>query len=620
VTYLHPVRLHFAGRFRADVSTVNNNRDHFDEDNFSPSFQKPFSDAGDGSNWQPAGTGAWRLLDCEVTRHTRLDGSAATSPADDIVVGFAVREADDRASGKIVDLDADQQGVSMLYGVTIRLVDGDGTVLMRGEYEPAPFFDLRFGRSAGGGDAGAGSYFQSVLTDVTWGDLSESPCLQQLRQASAPGLLSIRFITDGYRMDAQQRGYGRIVGTVGPHLTGEPRTFVLGRHLEVVTGSGPRRRHSQAECIVDKTRRKVLVDVGNVLTMDGDGDFVDLGELTLAAGDGASATTLGALAYQDGPYRSTAGIFELPPGRTLTDAELTAATEQPLRLMLRSQGGAARARFGAERADGFYVRAERFVFRLDRGQSDHTDLFVTRFGVPVANATPQTAAFPFSQEAQSPLPEVVTAAKTDAAGRARLTVTGVDPTNPRGFIDGQVYGIVCWVAEFEPDLNAMINLEANFVSVLMFDPVTVLAEPGWDDVAPIFREYGDLYPRPHGPDPYAVFDGFPSSHPVVNLADFQQVRSFARRIAKALTLPVTHPNHMPVTRDLSGGKRQLLLNWLNNVGADGLPRRERGDADGGVAPGGAAAVPAPGGTTPRYATGDLKINLASLRHSGAPPS
>jgi hypothetical protein len=619
VSYLHSVRLHFAGRFRADVSTVNNNRDHFDDDNFSSSFQKPFSDAGDPSNWQPAGTGAWRLLDCEVTRHTRLDGSAATSPADDIAVGLAVREADDRASGKVVDLDTDQQGVSMLYGLTIRLVDEHGNALMRGEFEPAAFFDLRFERSEGGGDAGAGSYFQSVLTDVTWGDLSGSPCLQQLRQTSAPGVLSIRFITDGYRMDAQQRGYGRIVGTIGPYLAGEPRTFVLGRHLEVVTGSGPRLKHTQAECVVDGTRRKVLVDVGNVLKVDGDGDFVKVGELTLAAGDGAAAASLGALDYQDrGTYRTTAGIFELPPGRTLTDTELTAATQQPLRLMLRSQGAAAPTRFGAERGDGYYVRAERFVFRLDPGQSEHTDLFVTRFGVPVADATPQTTSFPFSQEAQSPLPEVVAAAKTNAAGRARLTVTGVDPTNPRGFIDGQVYGIVCWVAEFDPDLSAMVNLEGNHISVLMFDPVTVLAEPGWDDVAPIFKQYGDLYPRPHGPDPYTVFDGFPSSHPVVNLADFQQVRSFARRINKALTFPVEHPNHMPVTRDLSGGKRQLLLNWLSNVGPDGLPRRERGDAADGPAI--AAAEPAPAGPPPRYATGDLKVNLASRRHSGAPPS
>ena len=577
MSYLHPVRLHFAGRFRADVSTVNNNREHFDDATFTPIFQRPLCCGGDRSNWQPAGTGSWRLLDVAVTRHTRLDGGAATNPADDIVVGLAVREAADRASAKIVDLDPDQQGVSMLYGLGIGLVDAQGTELMRGEFEPAAFFDLRSRRSTAGGDAGRSAYFQSVLTDVTWGDLSASPCLQQLRQASAPDLLSIRFITDGYRTGTSQRGYGRIVGTIGPYLAGEPRTFVLGRHLEVVTAGPPTdsAEHVQADCIIDVARRKVLVDVGNILQVDGNGDFVDSGVLTLAVGDGASAPSLGELDYQaPATYGTTAGIFEVPSGRELTDTEMTAATQQPLRLLLRPQNAATPTRLGAEHASGVYVRPERFVFRLDPGQYDHTDLIVTRFGVPLENAKPATVTVPFSGGAP---PLVVTAERTDAAGRARLTITGVDPTNPRGFIDGQVYGIACWieVAESVPDFNVLLDADRNFVSVLVFDPVADLADPGWADVAPIFEQYSNLYPRPHGPDPYAPFAGFPSSHPVVNLANFDDVRRFARRIARALTFPITHPNHMPVTRDLSDGKRRLLLNWLSNVGPDGLPRRER---------------------------------------------
>jgi hypothetical protein len=54
VSYLHPVRLHFAGRFRADVSTVNNDPQHFDNQNFTPNFQLP---GNANCSWQPAGTG-----------------------------------------------------------------------------------------------------------------------------------------------------------------------------------------------------------------------------------------------------------------------------------------------------------------------------------------------------------------------------------------------------------------------------------------------------------------------------------------------------------------------------------------------------------------------------------
>jgi hypothetical protein len=89
----------------------------------------------------------------------------------------------------------------------------------------------------------------------------------------------------------------------------------------------------------------------------------------------------------------------------------------------------------------------------------------------------------------------------------------------------------------------------------------------------MFEQYSHLYPRPHGPDPYAPFDGLPPSHPVVNLDDYDSVAGFSRHIAWALGLPSDHPSHMPVTRDLSDAKRALLLKWLREVGADGKPRR-----------------------------------------------
>jgi hypothetical protein len=573
VSYLHPTRLHFAGRFRADVSTVNNNPQHFDDDNFSPDLQKPLSGGNDRSNWQPAGTGAWRLLDCRVTRHYRADWPAASTPADDLAIGLSVRESGDRSSAKIVDLDPDQQGVSMLFGLTICLVDAKGVVLMQGEFEPAAFYDLRANRSTGGGDAGRSAYFQSVLTYVVWGDVSKSPCLTQLKQVSAAGL-SIRLITDAYHTGGPKRGYGEVVGTIGPYLADEPHTFVAGRHLQVQTDAPPAPNppeFSQVDCVVDPTRRKILLDVGNILQVDANEDFADIGELTLAAGAGAAAVTLGTLNYKGpGNYKATAGIFELPADRALTDAELAAVTQSPLRLMLRPAGAPAPSVFGAERDDGVYLRAEQFVFRIEPGESKGTDLFATRFGLPFANATPQAEAFPFSSANNLPLPALAVAPKTDAKGRARLTITGINPGNPRIFIDGLVYGVVCSLAESQTDPNVTINSERNFISLLNFDPFPDIASPGWDDVRAIFKKYGDLYPRPHGPDPYAPFNGRPPSRPVVNLADRESVTQFARRILWALELPIEHPSHMPVTRDLSAGKRKRLLGWLRSLGMEGV--------------------------------------------------
>jgi hypothetical protein len=610
---LHPVRLHFAGRFRGDVSTVNNVASRFENGSFNSDFQKPLSGANDRSNWQPAGTGAWRLLDCRVTRHYRSDGTFASTPGEDIAVSLAVRGSGDRSSAKIVDLDPEQQGVSMIFGLTVCLVDDRGRILMQGEFDPAAFFDLRSNRSPGGGDAGRSAYFQSVLTNVTWGDIAASPCLTQLRQASAAQKLSIRFIADGYQMRDPQRGYGRVVGTIGPYIDGEPKTFVVGRHLQVQTAAGPPApEYAQVDCRVDAERRKVLVDVGNILKVKPNGDFSDLGDITLTAGNGI---VLGALNYKgDGSYANTAGIYELPPDRTLTDAELTAATQNPLQLMLRPPGAAAPQAFASEKADGFYVRPEQFVFRLDPGASAQTDLIVTRFGVPSPNATPAAIVTPYTgmvpqdQQSQLPVPDFTVGAKTDGNGRARLSITAVNPGDPRQFVDGLVYAIVCSVQESPADPQVALNSDGNFISVLIFDSVPVLAAPGWDDVRPIFKQYADLYPRPHGPDPYAPFDGLPPSHPVVNLEDYEEVARFARRIQKALELPIEDPNHMPVTRDLSGAKRKLLLNWLRNVGTDGKPKK--GGSPAVAAPMVARATASPA----RVATSFPKFDISLRRH------
>ncbi|MEO6028378.1 MAG: hypothetical protein ABIR79_16050 [Candidatus Binatia bacterium] len=567
MSYLHPVRVHFSGHFRADVSTVNNDPAHFDNDNFRSNFQIPGATNG---WWQPAGTGAWRLVDCKVTRACRADGSSTSDGAEDAAVDLAVREAADRSSAKMVDLDPDQQGVSMVFGLAIRLVDGQGRMVAQGDFESVAFFDLNFRRSSAGGPAGASAYYQSVLTNVGWDDPVGSLCLAQMKQASTPGFLSIKFITDQYVLGGQNRGYGRITGTIGPYLTGEPRTFVIGRHLTPGEQSG----FAPVDCLLDHDRRKVLVDVGNALPVDvASGDFLQSsGSLTLAAGSAENAVALGPLDYTGtGDFAKSAGVYELPTGRTLTDAELATLTVHPLRLQSQPDGANAPVDIMAESDDGVYVRAERFVLRLDPGISESTVLIATRFGLPFAGATPRLQVQPFSLPDTSPLPMTTIDAKTGADGRATLTVTAVDPGRLRGFIDGQVYAIT--FSLLESDTVPSDFDPGNFISLLMFSGMMAPASPGWDHVHPIFEQYSHLYPRPHGPDPYAPFAGLPPSHPVVNLDDYDSVVGFARHIARALALPIDHPNHMPVTRDLSGAKRVLLLNWLSDVGTDGKPKR-----------------------------------------------
>ena len=69
--------------------------------------------------------------------------------------------------------------------------------------------------------------YQSVLEGVSWSDVSTSPLLQALHDAT-DGMLSIEFNCYGYGRDSTipRDTMGHIAGTIGPYQHGEPKHFV----------------------------------------------------------------------------------------------------------------------------------------------------------------------------------------------------------------------------------------------------------------------------------------------------------------------------------------------------------------------------------------------------------
>jgi hypothetical protein len=131
---------------------------------------------------------------------------------------------------------------------------------------------------------------------------------------------------------------------------------------------------------------------------------------------------------------------------------------------------------------------------------------------------------------------------TDAAGVARLRLVAGDPGHPRAHIDGQVSHLGLFV-----NAVAQANKRAE-IAVLVFDKYAIPASPVWSDVQPILTRYSRLYP---------------AMRAIVDLADHAQVKLWAGALAASLRRADTEPNHMPVTRDLSKDKRDLLLKWLD---------------------------------------------------------
>ena len=577
MSYLNTLRLHFAGQFQCNVSTVNNDPGHYDNSIFKPSYQTlqgPNMDPANG--WfNPQGDAAFRLLGCTVTAAWTPDGAV---PSSDPVTGYIVADSDERVPAKMVDLDPEQQMVSEIWGLQVRIADQAGNTLMRGQFEPAPFLDIwDRATGGGGGDTTAGAMYQSVLTDLVWGDVSASKFLTKLKTAAdASGMLSIKINVDGMNLDYTDPNFmcGRIAGTIGPAAAGEPHQLVIGRQFMAAASSNanvnffaPAGGISFFAAVVDKAASCVLLDLGNALsTSTPGGPINDIGDLTLQVSNAGTMTPLGTIPAQGAKgylgnanwYNETAGVVSLP----LTSDQLKLVDVSPLALTGNTDIVI------KEWPNAAFVRADRFVYRMSPGDAVKIPVYAMQYGRPLAGAS---IAFTFdpgqlqggnaSIFVATPPPVAVpvsalqfnATATTDQNGLALLAVSGTDPGSPRLFdssdygIDGQVYGIRPAFADSA--MNAGPVDQWNFVSFLLWSSFKPGNPVTWTDLQPVLQQYANLYP---------VMVRF------LNLADYDEVKASAGLLSLAFGLDVSDPNSMPVTRDLSPAKRQAILAWLKN--------------------------------------------------------
>lgn len=597
MSYLGPLRLHFSGSFQAAISTVNNDPVHFDNATFEPSYQEPQTDQALNGWFSPRGSGDWRLFGCLVTSAFMPDGLPV--PASDPIAAAIVADSDRAAPAKLVDLDSEQQLVSMIWGLEVRIATLAGETMVRGKFEPVAFVDI-WDRGQGAGPPGdftAGATYQSVLTDVEWSSsAAASPFLVQLKEAvGSSGMLSIKFNVDGINLDPASPHFliGRIVGTIGPAAAGEPRHFVAGRQFMTAGAPNPNffipvGNINFCAAAVDRADSRIYLDLGNAMpTTEPGGPLANIGDLALCYPDPATggSLVLGSLpaaTYTAASwYSTTAGIVAFPADRPLTADEMTGISARPLSVVATTAGGTPALAI-AEHDTGVFARADQFVFRLNPGEDALVHVYATRFGQPYPGAAVITVPVPEQLQPVSYVgdaPPVATPADavgyptriiTDDHGIATLRITTKDPGRPRDYIDGQVYA-VCPVLEetiFTPTDPYPFN-QWNYVSLLLwsgFQPDEPLTWFG--TIQPILQQYANLYP---------VMRRF------LDLGSYESVCENARLLSLAFGLDESDPNSMPATRDLSAAKRAVILRWLAERGADGLPRQ-------GTAPPGAAGA------------------------------
>lgn len=590
MSYLDSPRIHFRGWFQADVSTINNDVRFFQNDSFVPEYQN----LDTNGSWNPRGTGIFRILDTSITGGF-LNGNSITSPDDDAVIGLTLQNATDRAPGKLVDLDPQQQMVSEIFGMQMRLADATAEVLFDGDFSPAPFTNLWQRQQTGPAtDQQLCAYYQSVLKNVVWAADLDSPLLIALKAATQEGKLSINFNVFGFGRDPSQPRYtmGHLVGTIGPYFSGEPEQFIFGRQMITYAPNWP-----VPDTNVNSLQAKLATD-GNSLTVDFGNTFpivdssgapffvglVQLGVLRnnpagrITTVDQSEVVLLGEVPYLDERwYTETAGVQTF-------DLTQNAAARQlvPVHSLVLITPVATQTTYNVllqESIDGLYVRADNFVYRMNPGETKQVNFYATQFGIPLGQAAislSTTEGFmggsgggatitPPPRPAAA-IPDINQPADaftyrdsivTNGLGRAvlDLTTSADGPQNPRGYIEGQLYGIGYQISD-QP--AGYISNPMNYVSVLTYDKKEVPDKPTWyRDIQPLFTQYGNLYP---------IMSKF-----VVDLNNYGSVVERVAILKLAFSLPIEDANHMPVTRDLGGGARDTILKWLSTPGADGKP-------------------------------------------------
>jgi hypothetical protein len=598
MSYLNTPRLTFGGNFQADPSTVNNDVNHYNNETFKPAYQAYGQGATNGW-WNPEGTGNFRLIDCVVTSVTYLDGTTSTT---DPIVGLKIMDAGTRVAGKIVDLDPQQQTVSMIWGMVVRLVDQNNEDLFQGNFKPVPFNNIWWSKCNPPvqSSQGASATYQSIIRNVQWclGN-SKSRYLKELMKSS-PNQLSIKFNVDLHDGNMYLPGttppppptihtvapvlnpdftIGRLVGTIGPSFENEPDHFVIGRQLYPALVNpayvpAPQTPSQQAmylpssnvyfaTAIVDENNKQVVIDLGNSLQINLQGEIVETRDLTLACQDENSGyQPLGKINYQSsGWYENQSGLAVID----LDDNQLKYAINYPLAVVCTG------SHINLLNEVVQYARADSFVYRLNPGETAALDVYGARLGKAqpgmVINLMQQNNLINlFGQGNGIPavgVPEAAltldTRAVTNSAGKATFMIRGGDPGNPRGFVDGQLYALWYWIEgqpvpyfNYPPVALAGINPN-DFVSILLHDsvPSEKMIAPQWSDLKPIMKQYANLYPI--------------MSKGIFDLSQQSVIDNNAILLRMVFDLPMEDPNSMPATRDLSRDKRNMILRYLDNV-------------------------------------------------------
>ncbi|MCV9928573.1 hypothetical protein OIU83_12970 [Flavobacterium sp. LS1R49] len=596
MSYLNVPRLTFSGDFISDVSTVNNDTQHYNNSTFQSKYQKPKTEIAANGWWNPEGGATFGFQDCHVKQIIGEDGTSTSDPLLDDIIGQIVCGAEGRNSGKMVDLDPQQQMVSQLWGVTFRILTAKNELLLEGKIDPTGFRNLQMRQQTGGKVNGQpfGGTWTSVIEDVVWGDLAHSsPFLMALKSKTQENKLSINLNAFGYYYNHAKDGrfsLGRILGGLGPWFTNEPKLFAPARRLYGIIGDAPNDNPKTQQPIFfgasnflfDKKNARLSIDLGSSFPISDSMGNISLNtnlvlavskkSITFSASDSINLVTgndvlfIGEVEYEKGAdwINTTSAILDF---NNLSNDVVSALEDNQLLLLGRASINNMYSIIAREAIDGIVIRADNFVQRLDTNQTNEVRLYAYQFGVPLQNKNititqePPTAVSP-KKDNQPPICDIPgnnypaagltfdTTIVTDNNGLAILKLTGNSINCPREYLDGQIYTLDYQLTNVPIDAASGSVMPDNFIAIHLRDHYEIPNTPVWSDIKPTMIQFANLYP---------IMSKF-----FIDFSDPDALIAKKDLLIFAFDRDIHDPIYMPVTRDLSENKRLTILKWLNN--------------------------------------------------------
>jgi hypothetical protein len=584
MSYLHTPRLSFTGDFISDVSTVNNDPAHYNNKTFKPNFQE-FGKGSTNGWWNPEGGAIFNFQDCSVKEYTLKDGTTVNNSTDDLI-GQIVAGAEGRATGKMVDLDPQEQGSSELWAVTLRILNPANEVLLEGKIDVTAFRDLQYrqhNKTTVNGQP-LGGIWASVMTNVIWGEKAAShPFFKELKETTEENTVSINLNGFGYYYNHAPDGrfsLGRIIGGIGPWFKNDPRTFTPCRKIYGVTVQSGSIYFGNTNFLFEQKKSRLTVDFGSSFPVaDSLGNITFNQKLILGVSNQqvdypVSAKTvsitdadfqkIGPIDYETGDWLMSAGgivsIDNIPDGiaSQLSNSQLLLLAEDE------SKKGTYIV-LARESTEGYLFRADNFVQRLDTEQTNTVNFYAYQWGQPLADTsmtvslqaptpiTPISKKNPISVIPGNNYPaDGITfndSISTDKNGLASMTLTGNKILDPRGYLDGQIYTLDYSLTGITTDpVTTPMSNDNVFIHLRSYFEIP--ENPTWDDISETMTQFSNLYPI--------------MSKYLVDLSDPEAMISKTPILLFAFNQNINDPLYMPATRDLSEAKRKTIVKWLQN--------------------------------------------------------